>query len=127
MVEIAKALSYNSRVLIMDEPTSALSDAEIQELFRIIRAAARREGVGIVYISHRMDELKQISDRVTVMRDGRYIGTVDAHEATVDQIISMMVGREIYEDGPPSSGRSGAPRWCSKCGRSRPGTGFLKT
>ena len=75
MVEIAKALSFDSRVLIMDEPTAALNNAEIDELFRIIRQL-KSHGVGIVYISHKMDELKQISDRVTVMRDGQYIGTV---------------------------------------------------
>ena len=75
MVEIAKALSYRSRVLIMDEPTAALNDAEIAELFAII-ARLKAEGVGIVYISHKMDELKRIADRVTVMRDSEYIGTV---------------------------------------------------
>ncbi|HRI57619.1 MAG TPA: ATP-binding cassette domain-containing protein, partial [Anaerolineae bacterium] len=77
MVEIAKALSFNSQVLIMDEPTAALTEAEIEELFRIIREL-RDKGVGIVYISHRLEELKQISDRITVMRDGRYVGTEDA-------------------------------------------------
>lgn len=101
LVEIAKALSYNSQVLIMDEPTSALSDAEIQELFRIIREL-KAKGVGIVYISHRMDEIKQICDRVTVMRDGRTIGTVNAQEVSVDQIVSMMVGREIYATAQPA-------------------------
>ena len=101
LVEIAKALSYNSQVLIMDEPTSALSDAEIQELFRIIREL-KAKGVGIVYISHRMDEIKQICDRVTVMRDGRTIGTVNAREVSVDQIVSMMVGREIYATAQPA-------------------------
>lgn len=99
MVEIAKALSFNSEVLIMDEPTAALTESEIEELFRIIRQF-REKGVGIVYISHRLEELKQISDRVTVMRDGRYINTVPTPEATVDQIISMMVGRTIYEASP---------------------------
>lgn len=95
MVEIAKALSFNSEVLIMDEPTAALTDAEIEELFRIIRQL-RDDGVGIVYISHRLEELKQISDRVTVMRDGRYIDTALIGEVTIDQIIGMMVGRTIY-------------------------------
>jgi ribose transport system ATP-binding protein len=99
MVEIAKALSYNSEVLIMDEPTAALTDTEIEELFRIIRQL-RDKGVGIVHISHRLEELKQISDRVTVMRDGRYINTLQTQEATIDQIISMMVGRTIYEATP---------------------------
>jgi ribose transport system ATP-binding protein len=96
MVEIARALSFDSRVLIMDEPTAALNSAEIEELFRIIRRL-RDRGVGIVYITHRMDELKQISDRVTVMRDGSYVGTVGTAEAQIGQIISMMVGRTIYE------------------------------
>ncbi len=96
MVEIAKALSFNMDVLIMDEPTSALSDTEIEDLFRVIRKL-RDQGKGIVYISHRMDELKQICDRVTVMRDGRYIDTAAMKDITIDQIISRMVGREIYE------------------------------
>ena len=100
MVEIAKALSHNSEVLIMDEPTSALSEAEVQELFRTIRAI-RSRGVGLVYISHRMEELKQICDRITVLRDGRYVGTLDAREASVDQIVRMMVGREVYEAARP--------------------------
>ena len=96
MVEIVRALSFQSEVLIMDEPTSMLTDTEIQELFRIIREL-RGQGVGIVHISHRMEELKQISDRVTIMRDGRYIATVDTKAVTIDEIISMMVGKEIYE------------------------------
>ncbi len=99
MVEIAKALSYNSQVLIMDEPTAALTEAEIAELFAIIRQL-RSRGVGIVHISHRLEELKQISDRVTVMRDGHYIDTVQTEEASVDSIIRMMVGRTIYESSP---------------------------
>lgn len=99
MVEIAKALSFNSEVLIMDEPTAALTDAEIADLFQFIRGL-RAKGVGIIYISHRLEELKQISDRVTVMRDGRYINTVQTSVATTDQIISMMVGRTIYEATP---------------------------
>ncbi len=99
MVEIAKALSFNAEVLIMDEPTAALTETEIEELFRIIRQL-RDKGVGVVHISHRLEELKQISDRVTVMRDGRYIDTVQTKEASIDQIISMMVGRTIYEASP---------------------------
>jgi ribose transport system ATP-binding protein len=99
MVEIAKALSFNSQVLIMDEPTAALTEAEIEELFRMIRQM-RDKGVGVVYISHRLEELKQIADRITVMRDGRYVDTIDAQTATIDQIISMMVGRTIYESSP---------------------------
>src|SRR5207247_3537573 len=96
MVEIAKALSYRAQVLIMDEPTATLTDTEIDELFRIIRAV-KANGVGVVHISHRLEELKLISDRVTVMRDGQYIATVDTKDASIDRIISMMVGRTIYE------------------------------
>jgi ribose transport system ATP-binding protein len=98
MVEIAKALSFDSRVLIMDEPTSALNDAEIAELFRIIREL-RNRGVGIIYISHKMDELKQISDRVTVLRDGEYVATVSARDTSVEAIIGMMVGRTLSDTG----------------------------
>jgi ribose transport system ATP-binding protein len=94
MVEIAKALSFDSRVLIMDEPTAALNNAEIAELFRIIRQL-KAKGVGIVYISHKMDELKQISDRVTVMRDGQTIGTVPTAGTPIETIIGMMVGRQL--------------------------------
>ncbi|MFD0697352.1 sugar ABC transporter ATP-binding protein [Paenibacillus sp. GCM10027628] len=101
MVEIAKALSFHSEVLIMDEPTAALTDAEIDDLFRMIRQL-RANGVGIVYISHRMDELRRITDRITVMRDGCYIDTVSTKEITIDQIIAMMVGREIQNATKPS-------------------------
>ncbi|GLH76903.1 monosaccharide-transporting ATPase [Bradyrhizobium sp. SSBR45G] len=96
MVEIAKALSFNSRVLIMDEPTAALNNREIAELFKMIRALKAR-GVGIVYISHKMDELKQISDRVTVLRDGEYVATVPTAETTIETIIGMMVGRSLSD------------------------------
>ncbi len=98
MVEIAKALSFpNTRIMIMDEPSAPLTDSEIQELFSFIRQL-KKNGVGIIYISHRMDELKQISDRITVMRDGQYVGILDTEEATLDQVIKMMVGRVIYEE-----------------------------
>ncbi|SDQ18815.1 sugar ABC transporter ATP-binding protein [Pseudovibrio sp. Tun.PSC04-5.I4] len=107
MVEIAKALSHRSQVLIMDEPTAALNDAEIAELFAIIRRL-KAEGVGIIYISHKMDELKQISDRVTVMRDGEYVGTVPAAETPVSEIISMMVGREVKDESVIVPDLSGA-------------------
>jgi ribose transport system ATP-binding protein len=96
MVEIAKALSFDSRVLIMDEPTAALNNAEIAELFNMIRELKAR-GVGIVYISHKMDELKQISDRVTVLRDGEYVATVPTATTSMDTIIGMMVGRTLME------------------------------
>lgn len=93
MVEIAKALSHHSRVLIMDEPTAALNDREIEELFRIVRQL-KSEGVGIVYISHKMDEIQRISDRITVMRDGCTVGTVPADTPMAD-VIAMMVGRRL--------------------------------
>ncbi len=94
MVEITKALSFNSRILVMDEPTSSLSDKEVDFLFSIIRRL-KDQGVGIIYISHRMSELRDISDRVTVMRDGEYIGTVNTSETDNDQLIAMMVGRQL--------------------------------
>jgi ribose transport system ATP-binding protein len=94
MVEIAKALSFRSRILIMDEPTAALNDAETNELFAIIRRL-KSEGVGVVYISHKMDEIRRISDRVTIMRDGAYVGTVHAADTPIETIISMMVGRDL--------------------------------
>src|SRR5437867_11536540 len=97
MVEIAKALSYKAEVVIMDEPTAALTETEIDELFRIIRKL-RADGVGVVHISHRLEELKRISDRVTVMRDGQYIATVETKDASIEQIIRMMVGRAIFEE-----------------------------
>lgn len=94
MVEIAKALSFRSRILVMDEPTAALNDAETNELFAIIRRL-KSEGVGVVYISHKMDEIRRISDRVTVMRDGAYVGTVTASDTPIETIIGMMVGRDL--------------------------------
>jgi ribose transport system ATP-binding protein len=103
MVDIAKTLSFNNtKVLIMDVPTSPLTDTEIQELFTFIRDLKAR-GVGVVYISHRMEELKQICDRVTVMRDGRYVDTRDMEDTTLQQVISMMVGRVIYEEPKTAS------------------------
>lgn len=99
MVEIAKALSFNSDVLIFDEPSAALTDVEIGELFRIIRQL-KDNGAGIIYITHRLEELKEISDRTTVLRDGLYVDTVDTHDTPIDQIINMMVGRVIYESAP---------------------------
>jgi ribose transport system ATP-binding protein len=95
MVEIAKALSFRTRVLIMDEPTAALNNVEIEELFRIIRQL-KAEGVGIVYISHKMDEIQRIADRITVMRDGCYIDTVPA-STPMANVIAMMVGRHLEQ------------------------------
>lgn len=97
MCEIAKAISHEAKVIIFDEPSAALTEAEIQELFKIINDL-RKQNLGIVYISHRMDEIKVITDRVTVMRDGGYVGTLITSECTKDDIINMMVGRVIYED-----------------------------
>ena len=97
MCEIAKAISHKAKVIIFDEPSAALTEAEIEELFKIIRDL-RDKQLGIVYISHRMDEIKQITDRVTVMRDGGYVGTLITKDSTKDDIINMMVGRVIYED-----------------------------
>ena len=93
-VEIAKAVSANCRVLILDEPTSSLTANEVEALFRIINDL-KAEGVAIVYISHKMDEILRIGDEVTIMRDGRYIGTWEASELTTDRIITLMVGREL--------------------------------
>ena len=97
MCEIAKAISHKAKVIVFDEPSAALTEAEIDELFKIIRDL-RKQQLGIVYISHRMDEIKVITDRVTVMRDGTYVGTLITEECTKDDIINMMVGRVIYED-----------------------------
>ena len=97
MCEIAKAISHEAKVIIFDEPSAALTEAEIEELFKIIRDL-RDKQMGIVYISHRMDEIKVITDRVTVMRDGGYVGTLITKDSTKDDIINMMVGRVIYED-----------------------------
>ncbi len=98
MVEIAKSLSYNNtKVLIMDEPSTALTESEIEDLFTFIRRL-KQTGVGIIYISHRMNELFQITDRITVMRDGQYVNTVNTSETTMDEIVQMMVGRVIYEE-----------------------------
>lgn len=99
MVEIAKALSTNSRVLIMDEPTSALTAKEIEELFKIIRKL-RDEGHGIVYISHRLEELHHIVDRVTILRDGKFIKAMEFKDTDMSGIISLMVGRDIKEKYP---------------------------
>ena len=102
MVEIAKALSMDAKVIVFDEPTAALTESEINELFVIIDDL-RAKGVGIIYISHRMDEIARITDRVTVMRAGEYVGTVNTKETTKDEIIAMMVGRTIYEDPKAAS------------------------
>ena len=106
MVEIAKAVSHSLRILILDEPTAALTDSEIDELFTIMRDLAGR-GVGMIHISHRLDEIHRIADRVTVLRDGERVDTKPTTEVTKQQIINMMVGRVIYEQ--PKSKSSVAP------------------
>ena len=99
MVEIAKALSFKSEILVMDEPTSALSESEIDELFKIIHRL-QNEGVGIIYISHRLEELKHIVDRITIMRDGKFVGTYNYKNITLDEIIAKMVGRSLDKKFP---------------------------
>ncbi len=94
MVEIVKAISFHSRILVMDEPTSSISDKEVAFLFKTMRTLTE-SGVGIIYISHKMSELEEICDRVTVLRDGTYVGTEVVKETTKDKLISMMVGREL--------------------------------
>lgn len=108
LIEIAKTLSYSPRVLIMDEPTAALNDTEINELFKVI-AKLKADGVGIVYISHRMDEIKRIADRVTILRDGAYIDTVQAAETPLSTIIHLMVGREVTQETPNVPDTSQSP------------------
>lgn len=105
-VEIAKAVSQQAKVVIFDEPTSSLSDNEVEALFRIMNDL-RDKGVAMVYISHKMDEIKKIADDVTIMRDGTYIGTWPAHEMTTDQIISKMVGRELTNVYPAKANKPG--------------------
>ncbi len=99
MVEIAKAVSYNSKIIVFDEPTSSLTEAEVEHLFRIINKL-RDQGCGIVYISHKMEEILRISDEVTIMRDGQYVATKQAEGLTTDEIIRLMVGRELTNRYP---------------------------
>jgi ribose transport system ATP-binding protein len=109
MVEIAKALSVNARIIIMDEPTSSLTSGESQQLFAIVRQL-RAEGIGIIYISHRMEEVFALADRVTVLRDGKYVGDVPRAEASHDKIVAMMVGRELSGQYFPNRPAPTAPR-----------------
>jgi ribose transport system ATP-binding protein len=111
MVEIAKSLAFNARLIIMDEPTSSLTAGESAHLFKII-AQLKSEGIAIIYISHRMEEVLNLSDRITVMRDGKYIGDLTRAEATHDKIVSMMVGRALttrFPDRPDWSNRPADP------------------
>ena len=102
MVEIAKAVSRECKLLVLDEPTAALTLPEVEELFKIM-GELKEKGIGMIYISHRMDEITRISDRVTVMRDGEYVGTVNTAEVTKDDIVKMMVGRVIMGDQKAAS------------------------
>lgn len=102
MVEIAKAVSHDCKLLVLDEPTAALTQPEVEELFKIMNDLKAKD-IGMIYISHRMDEINRISDRVTVMRDGEYVGTVNTAETTKDDIVHMMVGRVIYGDKKEAS------------------------
>ena len=105
-VEIAKAVSHNAKVVIFDEPTSSLSDNEVEALFRIMNDL-RAKGVAMVYISHKMDEIKRIADDITIMRDGTYVGTWSAAEMTTDDIITKMVGRELTNVYPERKNKPG--------------------
>ena len=106
MAEIAKAVSYGARVIVLDEPTSSLTDQEVERLFRIINAL-RERGCGIIYISHKMEEILQISDEITVMRDGAHVKTAPASDMSMDSIIKLMVGRELGDRFPPKSEKRG--------------------
>ena len=106
MVEIVKAVSFDGRIIVMDEPTSSLSNDEVEQLFGIIERLKAKQ-VSIIYISHRMEELFRISDRVTIIRDGAYVGTKKTSETNANELVAMMVGREIsnyyYKPDPPKT------------------------
>mgnify|MGYP005771038715 FL=1 len=106
MVEIAKAVSYNSKVIVFDEPTSSLTEEEVEHLFKIINML-RDRGVGIIYISHKMAEIKRISDEITIMRDGTWVATRPAAELEMQDIIRLMVGRELTNQFPPKTNKPG--------------------
>ncbi|RUS46260.1 sugar ABC transporter ATP-binding protein [Cohnella sp. AR92] len=105
-LEIAKAVSFHSRIIVMDEPTSSLTGNEVEQLFAIINKL-RARGVSIIYISHKMEEILRISDDVTIMRDGKYVGTWQASELTIDDIITRMVGRDLSERYPARTNKPG--------------------
>ena len=106
MVEIAKAVSYNAKILVLDEPTSSLTQEEVDHLFRIINRL-RDQGCAIVYISHKMEEILEISDEVTIMRDGQWVDTKSAADLTTDKIIKLMVGRDLTNRFPPKTNKMG--------------------
>jgi ribose transport system ATP-binding protein len=113
MVEIAKAISRDCKLLVLDEPTAALTQTEIDELFKIMRDL-KAKGIGMIYISHRMDEIKLISDRITVMRDGEYVGTVKTDSVTKDEIVNMMIGRVVTRIRKRRVRSPKMPTWCWK-------------
>ena len=106
MVEIAKAVSFNSKIIVFDEPTSSLTEEEVEHLFKIINML-RDRGVGIIYISHKMAEIKRISDEITIMRDGTWVATESADDLSMDDIIRLMVGRELTNQFPPKTNKPG--------------------
>lgn len=108
LVEIAKAVSSNARVLIMDEPSAALPDNEVQKMFDVVNVL-KKKGVAIIYISHRMKEIEQVCDRVTILRDGVNVGVVKMSHGVIDEVIARMIGREIKDYYPHSERRIGAP------------------
>ncbi|MBN2873948.1 MAG: ATP-binding cassette domain-containing protein [Spirochaetales bacterium] len=107
MVEIAKAISYDAKIIVLDEPTSSLTDNEVETLFRII-GVLKTQGVGVIYISHKMDEIFRISDYVTVLRDGTYIGTESIQNLSMEKVVNMMVGRDLEDRFPPKTNVPGA-------------------
>jgi len=120
MVEIAKAISVNAKILIMDEPTAALTETEIESLFQVTRLL-KSQGTGIVYISHRLEELALIADRATIMRDGQYIATVDYDEVQISDLIAMMVGRDLGNIYPRREARPPQPAVLEVKGLTRKG------
>lgn len=102
MVEIAKAVSYNAKIVVLDEPTSSLTEEEVEHLFKIMNKL-RDKGVALVYISHKMEEILRISDEVTIMRDGKWVATEHARDLTTDKIIKLMVGRDLTNRFPPKT------------------------
>ena len=106
MAEIAKAVSFNSKIIVFDEPTSSLNEQEVEHLFKIINML-RDKGCGIIYISHKMAEILRIADEVTVMRDGTWIATKPAKDLTTEEIIKLMVGRELSNQFPPKTNKPG--------------------
>jgi ribose transport system ATP-binding protein len=106
MVQVVKALHHNARLIVMDEPTTRLTEHETRDLFRVIQAL-KREGVAIVFISHRLEEIKQICDRVTILRDGRVVTTLDVADTSLEQMTTLMLGHQLSERFPPRQARIG--------------------